>query len=128
MRFLSTETKVTTPECAFGDERGGARRATPLQLWGSLFTISRLDMSFLWAQAMKQIAAFIVSMPRDRNGSKALIPHGFVVIFYRVVAMKGLCVEITIYVVRRIEISPHQQQVGCAGWTHAQRVLSSRRP
>ena len=50
------------------------------------------------AQAMKQIAAFIVSMPRDRNGSKALIPHVFVVIFYRVVAMKGLCVKITIFV------------------------------
>ena len=96
---------MTTPECAFGDERGGARRATPLQLWGSLFTISRFDMSFLWAQAMKQIAAFIVSMPRDRNGSKALIPHGFVVIFYWVVAMKGLCVQITIFVGRRIGIS-----------------------
>ena len=94
-----------TNAAVHGDERGGARRATPLQLWGSLFTISRFDMSFLWAQAMKQIAAFIVSMPRDRNGSKALIPHGFVVIFYRVVAMKGLCVEITTLLGRAIGIS-----------------------
>ena len=85
---MSTETEVSTPECAFGDERGGARRATPLQLWGSLFTISRFDVSFLMAQAMKQIAAFIVSMPSDRNASKASLPHGFDVICGPVVGIK----------------------------------------
>ena len=105
MRFLSTETEVSTPECAFGDERGGARRATPLQLWGSLFTISMFDVIFCGCKRLNKSLRSLFSMPRDRNGSKALIPHGFVVIFYRVVAMKGLCVKITIFVGRRIGIS-----------------------
>ena len=35
---------------------------------------------FLWKRAIKQHAAFIVSMPSDRNGSKVSLPHGFDVI------------------------------------------------
>ena len=43
---------------------------------------------FLWKRAIKQHAAFIISMPSDRNGSKASLPHGFDVIFGPVVGIK----------------------------------------
>ena len=43
---------------------------------------------FLWKRAIKQHAAFIVSMPSDRNGSKASLPHGFDVICGPVVGIK----------------------------------------
>ena len=42
----------------------------------------------LWKRAIKQHAAFIVSMPSDRNGSKASLPHGFDVICGPVVGIK----------------------------------------
>ena len=43
---------------------------------------------FLWTRAIKQHAALIVSMPSDRNGSKASLPHGFDVICGPVVGIK----------------------------------------
>ena len=43
---------------------------------------------FLWTRAIKQHAALIVSMPSDRNGSMASLPHGFDVICGPVVGIK----------------------------------------
>ena len=47
-----------------------------------------VTVRFLWKRAIKQHAAFIVSMPSDRNGSKASLPHGFDVICGPVVGIK----------------------------------------
>ena len=82
----------------------------------------------LWTQAIAQHAASIISMARDRNGSKALIPHGFTACFWAGIGHDRLCSKFTICAGRGFGTSWEQQQVGCAGLTHAQRVPSSRCP
>jgi len=82
----------------------------------------------LWTQAIAQHAASIISMARDRNGSKVLIPHGFTACFWAGIGHDRLCSKFTICAGRGFGTSWEQQQVGCAGLTHAQRVPSSRCP
>ena len=122
VRFSIAETELTIPESALGDgHKGGASASTPLQLWDSRF-VNRCEGTSFVDASDRATCRVHFSMARDRNGSKALIPHGFTACFWAGIGHDTICAG------RGFGTSWEQQQVGCAGLTHAQRVPSSRCP